>query len=313
MTQPLRRIPSLPWSPPWTPPWRRGGVAVAVAALLACGSAERAPAGRQAVIDDFGDTLQLTAPATRVVSLNPVTTELLFALERGDRLVGRTSWDLAPAAARTVPDVGNGMDPNVEVVLGQRPDLVLLYASESNRLAARQLRAAGVQTLTHRTDRIDDLQRVLPVIARAVGAEAVAQVVADSVRASVEAVRALPRPGVQVRAYWQIWDAPILTIGGGSYLSELLEVAGASNIFSDLSLPSPQVSLEEIANRDPDVVLAGPSVAARMRATPGWQAVRAVREGRIVVIDTAIVGRPGVRMGEAARFLRRVLVDSLPR
>lgn len=313
MTQPSRRIPSLPWSPPWPPPWRRGGVAVAVAALLACGSAERAPAGLQAVIDDFGDTLQLTAPATRVVSLNPVTTELLFALERGDRLVGRTSWDLAPAAARDVPDVGNGMGPNVEVVLGQRPDLVLLYASESNRLAARQLRAAGVQTLTHRTDRIDDLQRVLPVIARAVDAEAVARVVADSVRASVEAVRALPRPGVQVRAYWQIWDAPILTIGGGSYLSELLDVAGASNIFSDLSLPSPQVSLEEIANRDPDVVLAGPSVAARMRATPGWQAVRAVREGRIVVIDTAIVGRPGVRMGEAARFLRRVLVDSLPR
>lgn len=313
MTQPSRRIPSLPWSPPWPPPWRRGGVAVAVAALLACGSAERAPAGLQAVIDDFGDTLQLTAPATRVVSLNPVTTELLFALERGDRLVGRTSWDLAPAAARDVPDVGNGMGPNVEVVLGQQPDLVLLYASESNRLAARQLRAAGVQTLTHRTDRIDDLQRVLPVIARAVDAEAVARVVADSVRASVEAVRALPRPGVQVRAYWQIWDAPILTIGGGSYLSELLDVAGASNIFSDLSLPSPQVSLEEIANRDPDVVLAGPSVAARMRATPGWQAVRAVREGRIVVIDTAIVGRPGVRMGEAARFLRRVLVDSLPR
>lgn len=309
MSHPLRRIPPLSWSPPW----RRGGVAVAVAALVACGSAERAPASVRAAVDDFGDTLQLTAPATRVVSLNPVTTELLFALERGDRLVGRTSWDLAPAAARDVPDVGNGMGPNVEVVLGQRPDLVLLYASESNRLAARQLRAAGVQTLTHRTDRIADLQRVLPIIARAVDAEAVARVVADSVRESIESVRALPRPTVQVRAFWQVWDAPILTIGGGSYLSELLEVAGASNIFSDLSQPSPQVSLEEIASRDPDVVLAGPAGAARIRATPGWQAVRAVREGRIVVIDTTIVGRPGVRMGEAARFLRRVLVDSLPR
>lgn len=281
--------------------------------LAACGEPPQATGAGDAVVDDFGDTLRLSASARRVVSLNPVTTELLFALERGDLLVGRTSWDLAPAAAREVPDVGNGMGPNVEVVLGQRPDLVLLYASESNRLAAAQLRAAGVQTLTHRTDRIEDLQRVLPVIATAVGADSLGRLVADSVRASVEAVRARPRPATALRAYWQIWDAPILTIGGGSYLSELLEVAGVANVFGDMDAPSPQVSLEEIARRDPDVVLAGPNVAARIRATPGWQAVRAVREGRIVVIDTTIVGRPGVRMGEAARFLRRVLVDSLPR
>jgi ABC-type Fe3+-hydroxamate transport system substrate-binding protein len=113
--------------------------------------------------------------------------------------------------------------------------------------------------------------------------------------------------------YWHIWDAPLLTIGGGSYLSELLDVAGATNVFGDLTAPSPQVSLEEIARRDPDVVLAGPNAAAKLRRDAAWQSVRAVREGRVVVIDTTVVGRPGVRMGEAARFLRRVLIDSLPR
>jgi len=293
-------------------PVRRIAAGMLVLVLVACG-AERAAVTGDAIVDDFGDTLRLSAPATRIVSLNPVTTELLFALEAGQTLVGRTSWDLYPDAARAVTDVGNGMGPNVEAVLGQRPDLVLLYASESNRLATQQLRAAGVMTLTHRTDRIADLQRVIPIIAAALGADSLGRFVADSVKRSLESIRAMPRPADTLTAYWHIWDAPLLTIGGGSYLSELLTVAGAHNVFDDVQQPSPQVSMEEIARRNPDVVLAGPNAAERIRTSPNWQSVRAVREGRVIVIDTTIVGRPGVRMGEAARFLRRMLVDSLPR
>lgn len=292
---------------------RRLRVAAVLAALslLAACTGERAAVGSNPLVDDFGDTLRLQAPATRIVSLNPVTTELLFALEAGERLVGRTSWDLFPEAARAVPDLGAGMGPNIEAVIGQRPDLVILYASESNRRAAQQFRAAGIATLTYRTDRIEDFQRVVPVIARAVGADTIGRIVLDSVLASVASVRALSRPAQATRAFWHIWETPLMTIGASSYLSELLEVAGAENVFADIAQPSPQVSLEEVARRDPDVVLAGPNSAARIRASPAWQSVRAVREGRVVVIDTLIVGRPGVRVGEAARFLRRVLVDSL--
>jgi ABC-type Fe3+-hydroxamate transport system substrate-binding protein len=294
------------------------GVALyfAVALVMACAGERAVPADsamttRETIVDDFGDTLMRIGPAQRVVSLNPVTTELLFALGAGSRTVGRTSWDLFSDAARAVPDLGAGMGPNVEAVIGQRPDLVLLYASASNRIAVQQLRAAGIATLTHRTDRMADLQRVIPVIAAALGVDAVGRVVADSVRASVDAVRALPRPDAPVRAFWHIWDAPLLTIGGGSFLSELLETAGAANVFADADQPSPAVSLEEVARRNPDVILAGPNSAKQIRESPLWQAVPAVRAGRVLVIDTTIVGRPGVRMGEAARFLRRVLVDSL--
>lgn len=294
---------------------RRFAPAAALVLVAACGAAPdakpEAAGATDPVVDDFGDTLRLTGPAQRVVSLNPVTTELLFALGVGERAVGRTSWDLFPEGAKDVPDLGAGMGPNVEAVIGQRPDLVLLYASESNRAAAQQLRAAGIATLTHRTDKVADLQRVIPVIAAALGVDSVGRFVADSVRASIDAVRALPRPDVPLRAFWHVWDAPLLTIGGGSYLSELLEIAGAANVFADATQPSPAVSLEEVARRDPDVILAGPNNAAKIRQSPLWQAVPAVRAGRVIVIDTTIVGRPGVRMGEAARFLRRVLVDSL--
>jgi len=288
---------------------------IALVGTFGCSAREQsdggAASGSALVVDDFGDTLRLAAPAARVVSLNPVTTELAFALDAGSTLVGRTSWDLFPDAARSVTDLGAGMGPNVEAVIGQRPDLVLLYASEMNRTAVEQLRAAGIATLTHRTDKVADLQRVLPIIAAALGRDSLGRVVADSVGRSLDAVAALPRPREPVRAFWHIWDAPLMTIGGGSYLSELLSIAGANNVFDDIAMPSPQVAIEEVARRNPDVILAGPNAARKILANPQWQSVSAVRLGRVIVIDTTIVGRPGVRMGEAARFLRRVLVDSL--
>lgn len=285
---------------------RRALILSLIAILAACGRAPERAAGPVA-LDDFGDTVRVGAPARRVVSLNPVTTELVFALGAGERLVGRTHWDLYPEAAKAVPDVGDGMMPNVEAVLGQRPDLVLLYASESNRAAAAQLRRAGVATLAYRTDRIADLARVTPVIAAALGRADAGRVAVDTVTAALDSLRALPAPAPRLRAFWHVWDSPLLTIGRGSYLSELLEIAGGESLFADLDAPSPQVTLEEVARRDPDVILAGPNGAATLRAHPGWAAVRAVREGRVLVLDTSVVGRPGVRMGEAARHLRALL------
>lgn len=272
---------------------------------VACARGERAPVAGPAVLDDFGDTVRLTSPARRVVSLNPVTTEFLLAIGARDRLVGRTHWDLGPASE--IPDVGDGMQPNVEAILARRPDLVLLYASASNRPAARRLRAAGVATLTLRTDRVADLARVAPILGVAVGREAAARVVADSVAAAIAAVAAQRAPVPRPTLFWHIWDAPVITIGAGSYLDELVEAAGGRSIFHDLAAASPQVALEEIVRRDPMYVLAGPAGAERLRTSPAWQAVRAVREGRILVVDTALVAKPGVRMGEAAAHLRALL------
>lgn len=290
-----------------------GALLLAWSAACSSGGGETTSTARVITVDDFADTVRLAAPAQRVVSLNPNTTELLFALGFGDRVVGRTHWDLYPAAAMAVTDVGDGMQPNVEAVLGQQPDLVILYASESNRAAVAQLRAAGVATLTLRTDHVADLARIAPIIADALGDKARGAVVADSVRHTLDSIRALPKPATPRAVFWHIWDAPLMTIGAGSYMSELIEIAGATNSFGDLAAPSPQVSLEEVARRDPWAILVGPNGAAKILADERWQAVRAVREGRVLVVDTTIVGRPGVRMGEAAAHLRGIIYPDATR
>ena len=249
-----------------------------------------------------------THPA-RIVSLSPATTELLFAIGAGARVVGRTHWDTYPDSARAVPDVGDGIRPNVEAVLAQRPDLVVLYASADNRAAAERFRAAGDPG-----DRRQDRPPRRPSAARRRSSAAPSASSAraadggglggrDARRACARRPRRLDHPTV----FWHVWDAPIYTIGAGSYLTELIEIAGGRNVYADLPSPSPQVSLEDIVRRDPTFVLAGPEGAARVRASAAWQGVRAVREGRVLVVDTMLVGRPSVRLGEAALSLARML------
>ena len=283
-------------------------IAVALAALTgtAC-SAHSANPARTIGLDDFGDTVRAGA-ARRVVSLNPVTTEIFFAIGAGNRLVGRTHWDLYPAVARAVPDLGSAMPPNVEAVLAVHPDLVVLYASTMNRAAARQFRHAGIPTIALRTDHVTDLRRTLLMLARAIGDSASGARVADSVERTLAAVQARPRLAKPPTVFWHIWDKPLLTIGRGSYMNELVEDAGAVNIFGDLDAPSPQITMEEIVRRNPDYILAGPVNAKSILSSPVWQAVPAVRAGHVLIVDTTLVGRPGPRIGEAARHLRALIL-----
>jgi iron complex transport system substrate-binding protein len=274
--------------------------------LSACSpGSERAQA---ALTDDFGDTIIIGGAAPRrIVSLNPATTEIAFAIGAGDRLVGRTHWDLYPAAARSVPDLGSGIRPNVEAVLGARPDLVLLYASVDNRPAAVRLRAAGVTTLSLKVDHISDFYRAVRLMGRLVGESVRARTVSDSVARTLDRVQrataSLPKPTV----FWHIWDAPLITIGGGSYMDELITIAGGRNVYGDMPSASPTVGIEDVLKRNPRYIITGPEGASKIKADPRWSVAPAVKEGRVLVVDTALVGRPAVRLGEAALALASLL------
>jgi ABC-type Fe3+-hydroxamate transport system substrate-binding protein len=275
------------------------------AALSACAGTD-APM-RTALVDDFGDTLAVGKAPQRIVSLNPTTTELLYAIGAGPRVVGRTTYDLLPKEVLAVPDLGQGLRPNVEVVLAAHPDLVLLYASTDNRDAARRLRATGVPTASYKLDRIADMPRVLGALGRLTGDTLAARRTIDTVQATIERVRrktaTLPHPAV----FWPLWETPLLSVGGGSWLNELLEIAGARNVFAELPQPSPAVSFEELLRRSPDAILSGANMRRRLLADPRWKTLRAVRDGRILLIDTTMVNGPSARVGSSAESLARLI------
>ena len=282
---------------------------VAALALLCAACTRDVPrtSSVRAAADDFGDTLRLGAAPQRIVSLNPSTTELVFAIGAGRRLVGRTTFDRWPDAAIAVADLGPGLRPNVEAVLAARPDLVLLYASDDNRDAARRIRAAGVATAAYRVDRIADFRRVTLALGALTGDSLAARATVDSVDATIARVRAatasLPRPSV----FWPLYDQPLLATGGGSFLNELIDVAGGRNVYGFMAEPSPRITVEDLLKRDPEVILLSPESRARYVSDPRWRALRAVREHRLLAVDTTVVYRPGPRLGEAARSIAQLL------
>ena len=278
-------------------------VVLALAACACADSRTRSRAGN----DDFGDPIRIGAPPTRIVSLNPATTEILFTLGAGSRLVGRTKYDSWPDSAKLIPPLGDGLQPNVEAVLAVHPDLVILYASQDNRPAAGRFRAAGVNTLSLKVDHISDFRRSVLLLGSVLHDSARAKTVIDSVYRTLDSVRSatahLTRPSV----FWHIWDAPIITIGSGSFMSELVDIAGGKNVYADIPGPSAQVSLEDIARRDPEFILAGPLGKAHIASDARWRIVRAARENRVFGVDTLLVARPSVRLGEAAVSLANLL------
>ncbi len=280
---------------------------IVVAPLAGC--REHLPRSGPSAIDAWGRTVSLAAPARRIVSLSPSTTEIVFAFGLGDRLVGRTRWCDYPAAARAVADVGDGIAPNVEAIAARRPDLVLLYASLSNRPAAQRLAALGIATAALALDRAEDVRTA----ARLVGALAGVKGAADSLVAAFDSARAgaardaAATGGRRPRLYVHVWAEPPVTVGRGSYLAEILRDAGADNVFDDVPTSSATVSLESLARRDPDaiVVLTSDTLGAPppLAARPPWRAVRAVREGRYLLLDGSLYGRPSPRMPLAVRDL----------
>ena len=262
-------------------PLRALGALVALS-LVCEGTACSAPSRNTAdtasavVVDDFGDTVRFGAGARRIVSLNPTTTEILFAIGAGSRLVGRTKWDSWPDSARFVPDLGDALRPNVEAVLNAHPDLVILYASNDNTTAAAQLRAAGIRIVAIRIDSIAEFERATLLLGRLVGESARAASVVDSVRATLDRVRAATAPLPKTSVFYHTWEKPIITIGANSFMNELVVVAGGRNVYGNVKAVSPIVTLEDVVSCNPDVMLVGPTTARNMLASPTWRVVPAV-------------------------------------
>jgi iron complex transport system substrate-binding protein len=281
--------------------------ALIAAGLVACHPAGDRPGRAFVIVDDGGDTLRLDRPARRIISLNPTTTELLFALGAGDRLVGRTDACDYPAAATGVASVGPWLPPNVEAVAARSPDLVLLYGGPTNAAAASRLRSLGIAVLALRTDHLADVPRIARLLGRVVDAVPAADSLARSFEVALDALRRSAAPAPTAGVLLLAWDQPLIVLGAGSFVSELLQLAGARNIFDDLPLASAPVSLESIVARGPLAIVTVGAMTAGFASRPEWQAVRAVRRHRLLALTESAFNRPSPRAPAAIAMLRHRL------
>jgi len=245
-----------------------------------------------------------TVRPSRIVSLLPSFTELLFAIGAGDRVVGRTQWCDYPPAALSIPSVGDGLPPNIEAVAARKPDLVVLYNAGPNVTAAKQLERIGIRTVLLDLNRLEDLGPAARTLGRLTGLEQQAESLARAMDSLTSTNLHQPPPTSTVA--FIVWDNPPIIIGHGSYLDQLATQAGARNVFGDVTAPSAQVSLETIVARDPQwiAVLSDSAVPPAFAKRREWRAVRAVREGHFLLLPGSLFGRPGPRSGQAIQQLR---------
>ena len=283
--------------------------------LAACTGRTDRPATGAAITltDDAGHTVPLAAPAQRVISLVPSVTETIIALDAGDRIVGRTEYDRDSSLA-AVPLIGRGLSPSIEAMIALHPDLVVVWASDKRGDLRGQLEKAKIPVLALEVQDTTDAFRVVGLMGWALGREAAGGMLLDSLRASLKATASIARQRSRRRVFYVVYNDPPMTAGPGTFIDQLLDIAGADNVFSDAASRWPTVSLEEVVKRDPDIVVLpvgemSAQVGERLRNTAGWRDLRAVKNGCLALVDADLVNRPGTNVAIAARRLEVLLHD----
>jgi len=280
---------------------RRRGATLLAILLWGCSPSVDAGEGRGedgafgvVLADDLGQTVRLASPAVRILSLVPSATEILVALGVRDRIVGRTDFDLDPDLA-PLPSVGGGLEPSMEQIVILRPDLVIHFAASSDPTTPQRLDAAGIPRLALRPDRIEDVLRGIALLGQASGEQGRALALADSLRAEL-AILALrieeetePR-----RVAYLLGGDPAWVVGGGTFLDDLIQLAGGVNHFASLSTLYAPVSTEALL--DPSIEL---FILSEGRPLP--EALR----GRPVLELPPSAEIPGLGMGRTALLLAR--------
>ena len=282
---------------------------VRVAALALCGIGA---AHAYDVVDDRGVTVSFAQPPQRLVSLLPSLAETVCELGACNRLVGVDRYSNFPASLQQLPQVGGGLDPNIEAIATLRPDVVLMAVSSR---AGDRLRALGIKVVALEPKTHADVQRVMLKIGLLLG-------VADAVRiwraidAGVSAAaQSVPASAKGTRVYFEVNRGPYAA-GESSFIGETLTRLGVKNIVPAELGPFPKLNPEFIVRANPDLIMAGVRNADGMLQRPGWQGMRAVRDKRLCIFSTDAANtlvRPGPRMAEGARLMAQCLIDKAPK
>lgn len=264
------------------------------------------------VTDDQGQVLTLARPPQRIVSLLPSLTETVCALGQCQRLVGVDRYSNYPAMVTKLPQVGGGMDPNIEAIVALRPDVVL--AAVSSRTATR-LVSLGIPVFALEPKTQADVQRVIGTIGQLLdvpGADMLWREIDAGVAAAAQSMPAHVRG---TRVYFEVNRGPF-GAGEASFIGEILTRLGVKNILPAKLGPFPKINPELVVRENPDLIMVGKANLEGLAQRPGWSNIRAIREQHVCVFEdepSYMLVRPGPRMAESARLMAQCLADKAPR
>ena len=278
---------------------------LALVLLFAWGRVVLAAPVPVSVVDDLGNTILIESAPTRVVSLSPGATEILYALGVGETLGATCKYCNYPVAAQKLPRVGDFMNPNLEAIIAQQPDLIITTGGVQRELVLK-LQRIDIPNLMLYPHSVEEVLRNIDILGQVFRVTEAAKALIDRIRSRVEEltrdVSALPE-AQRPKVYVEMWGDPLMAVGDRGYFGELIRLAGAVNILRGLSEAEyPKISAEHVIKANPDVMLLAhgddPEHAAEyVGKRPGWSDLSAVRSGRVYAdLDMDLLYRPGPRL-----------------
>jgi len=249
------------------------------------------------VIDDNGSTISLQRPAHRIISLAPSHTELVYAAGAGRYLVAVVEYSNYPPEARDLPIIGRHDMLDMERIVALQPDLIVAWRSGNPAASLQKLKDLGYNVYVAEPQLLNSIPHAIENISTLAGTQETGYDVARSFRQGLEQLRERYQNLAPVSVFYQLWNAPLITVGKNQLINDIIELCGGQNIFSHLSL-APKINEEAVIVADPEVIIASGMDIARPEWLDHWRkwsSLRAVKNQHLYFIPPDLVQRHSPR------------------
>jgi len=265
------------------------------------------------VSDDTGQHVTLPAYPTRIVSLAPGATEMLFAAGAGRHVVATVQYSDEPPPARQVPRIGDVVAVDMERLVALHPDLAVVWPGGGNPAQIAEITRLGIPIYRQQVNRLADIAASLRRLGLLAGTSEVADRAARNIESRLSALKTRYETGRHPSVFLEVWNHPIYTVGGAHLISDAITLCGARNVFGDLRDLGPAVDVEAVVARNPDIIVAAPPPGSGAEWLADWKrfpTLRAVRSGNLISFEDQRLTRLGPSVVDATEGLCKVLAGS---
>jgi iron complex transport system substrate-binding protein len=270
----------------------------------------------KAYVDDAGRRVYFAKPPARIVSLAPSITEMLFSMEAGEQLVGVTDFCDYPPEALKKPKVGYS-NPNLESLVALQPDLVIAPNDFLKPDVIVKLEQLKIPVFILADKNVEGIFVHIQTLGRIVGHSSKADTVAMQLRQQVAVIQRRIQGKVPVRMLYVLNSQPLITVGPGSFIGQLIQMAGGANVAAKSATPYPRLSMEAVLQEDPEVLVFPVGKAegiseSEQQTWRQWLTMTAVKQGRLHQISADWLNRPGPRIARGLEALADILHPDSP-
>jgi iron complex transport system substrate-binding protein len=264
------------------------------------------------LIDEIGRKVEVPHSAKRIVSMAPSITEILFALGLNEEIVGVTDFCDYPEAALTKPRIGGFVNPSIEIIVSLKPDLIIATRDGNRKETIQRLNDLGFSVYVVNPKGFDGVMKTIQNIGEIVGRQDESRRTIRDMMTREENVVRLTRSLPQPKVFFQVGNAPIITVGRGTLADDLIHLAGGKSISENETLSYPLYSIETILSKAPEIIIMSSMESNKdysnlIKKWQNWKSIPAVKMNAIYVVDSNLVDRPTPRIVEGLEAIVRII------